>query len=62
MAQFRELNEYAGLSFDELSRKLADEPKKSSLKAAAESAIAQIQKVKQNREPPKNGGSEMAHA
>lgn len=62
MAPFRELNEYAGLSFDELSRKLADEPKKSSLKAAAESAIAQIQKVKQNREPPKNGGSEMAHA
>jgi len=62
MAPFREMTEYAGLSFDELTKKLADEPKKSSLKAAAENAMAQILKVKTDREHPKNGGSEMAHA
>ena len=62
MAPFREMTEFVGLSFDELNKKLADEPKKSSLKAAAENAIAQIQKVKRDREHPKNGGSEMVHA
>ena len=62
LAPFRELTEYEGLSFDQLTQKLADEPKKSSLKAAAENAIAQIQRVKKDRESPKKEGSEMAHA
>ncbi len=62
LAPFRRLNEYEGLSFEQLSQKLADEPKKSSLKAAAENAIAQIQRVKKDRESPKKEGSEMAHA
>ncbi len=62
LAPFRQLGEYEGLSFDQLSKKLADEPKKSSLKAAAENAIAQIQRVKKDRESPKKEGSEMAHA
>jgi hypothetical protein len=54
--------DYAGLSFEGLIARLAGEPKKSSLKAAAENAMAQIQKVKRDREQPKIGGSEMAHA
>jgi glucitol operon activator protein len=62
LAPFRELCEYEGLSFDQLGQKLADEPKKSSLKAAAENAMAQIQRVKKDRESPKKEGSEMAHA
>jgi len=62
LAPFRQLDEYEGLNFDQLNRKLADEPKKSSLKTAAENAVAQILRVKKDRESPQKGDSELAHA
>jgi glucitol operon activator protein len=62
LAAFKPQEEFVGLSLAEVLAKLSDEPKKSSLKEAAEKAVAQIMRVKQDREQLQKGGSELAHA
>ncbi len=61
-AAFKPQEEFVGLSLAEVLAKLSDEPKKSSLKEAAEKAVSQIMRVKQDREQLQKGGSELAHA
>ena len=61
-ASFKPQEEFLGLSLAQVLEKLSDEPKKSSLKEAAEKAVQQIMRVKQDREQLPKGGSELAHA
>jgi glucitol operon activator protein len=61
-ASFKPQEEFVGLSLSDVLEKLSAEPKKSSLKEAAEKAVAQIMRVKQDREQLQKGGSELAHA
>lgn len=60
-ASFQPINQYEGLTLAALNNMLADMPKKSSLKGAAQKSIDQIVKVQRDRLKTQAVGNTLAH-